>query len=157
MTNDPMKQCLREQLLREEVSSKHGRDRFDRIELKSMLAVMDDLRARVAELESAPTDAEIEEWVMSFNNRTTCLVREATDKWLGVRDRAVALMRRAKAAEAQDVGRVDPERVDRDVAVDLLTDALDRAADPGHQGWDFVNLSGEIVDAILRAARGGAT
>ena len=152
-----MKQCLREQLLREEVSSKHGRDRFDRIELKSMLAVMDDLRARVAELESAPTDAEIEEWMMNARtSKTGCkgpvCVLTASDF-----DRAVSLMRRAKAAEAQDVGRVDPERVDRDVAVDLLTDALDRAADPGHQGWDFVNLSGEIVDAILRAARGGAT
>ena len=157
MTNDPMKPSEHEAELlaacnafgplkgepgfRLEVSPDQARD---------LLATVDALRARVAELESAPTDAEIEGWrrtvTLGWGSQSNALI-----------SRAVALMRRAKAAEAQDVGRVDPERVDRDVAVDLLTDALDRAADPGHQGWDFVNLSGEIVDAILRAARGGAT
>lgn len=94
---DPMVTSVIEQWTRSGMKSANI-EGFSRGEVAELLSVIDALRARVAELESAPTDAEIGDWAMSFNNQTTCLVRESTDKWIDVRQRAVALMRRAKAA-----------------------------------------------------------
>lgn len=113
MTNDPMKKNSTERSTRDDVDNRF--DLFSVNQVTNLLSVIDSLRARVAELESEPTDTEIAEW----RNRVIDVPDLRSTGWFKIQrdaiDRAVALMRRRARTETWEATERDRKELSRQI------------------------------------------